>query len=55
MDFLRCIILFVLKHEEKKKKINATSSNKNYINYCLKYFPQGINYKECYIFNRLYL
>ena len=34
-------------NEEKKKKTNSTStsSNKYQINGCLKYFPQGINYK----------
>ena len=45
------------KNEEKKEKkiySTATSGNKNYINDCLKYFPQGINYKEFFTFYRLY-
>ena len=48
------------KNDEKKKKkkkrrnSNPTSSNKNYINDYFKYFPRGINYKECLIFYRLY-
>ena len=44
------------KNEEKKKKRNftPTSSNNNYINDCLKYFPQGNNYKECLMFYRQY-
>ena len=44
--------------KRKEKKINPTaaSSNKNYINDCLKYFPQGINYifLEFFTFYRLY-
>ena len=52
--FLICIILFVLKMTEKKRNSTPTSSNKNYINDWLKYFPQGINYKECLIFYKLY-
>ena len=43
------------KNEEKKKRNSTpTFSNNNYINDCLKYFPQRINYKECLIFYRLY-
>ena len=49
-SFIR-IILFVLNEE---KESTATSSNKNYINDCLKYFPQEINYKEFFTFYRLY-
>ena len=51
--FLICITLFVLKNEKKRKKGNstATASNKNYINDCLKYFPQGINIQR--VFNIL--
>ena len=47
MDFLICIILFVLKMKKKNKKRNytPTSGNNSYINDSLKYFPQGINYK----------
>ena len=55
--------------KKKRKKRNSTpsssmelelsyyvdaSSNNNYINDCLKYVAQGINYKECLIFYRLY-
>ena len=57
MIFLICIILFVLKmkkKKEKKRNSTPTSSNNNYINDCLKYFPQEINCKECLIFYKLY-
>ena len=56
MDFFNIYYFVCFKYEEKEKKRNSTptSSNNNYFNDCLKYFPQGINYKECLIFYRLY-
>ena len=48
------VVCFKTRREKKKINSTATSSNKNYINYCLKYFPQRINYKGCFIFYRLY-
>ena len=56
MDFfnMHYFVCFKTRREKKKRNSIATSSNKNYINYCLKYFPQGINYKVCFIFYRLY-
>ena len=52
-----CFVCFKNEGNEKKKKRNstATSSNKNYINDCLKYFAQGINYKECLLFYKTIL
>ena len=47
---LFCLFEKMKKKKEKKRNSSAPSSNKNYINDCLKYFPLGINYKELFTF-----
>ena len=44
------------KKKEKIKEIllSLLVIKTNYINDCLKYFPQGIDCKECFIFYKLY-
>ena len=45
--YMHYFVCFKMKKKKEKRNSTPTFSYKNYINDCLKYFPLGINYKEC--------